>query len=305
PMPPALTPGAVKVRKRVGSGRTVDASYTGSFSATPSQYGCYFSVSGGALILAKWPRFPTQCLSPLVCTSSSVETLVVNLVDINEFAPAFNPNSFSINVSEAASVSSFVIQLNSYVKDADKSNQDTFNFLLLRLYTLNVSAAELASNPGSLPGPLTGFATVEVRVTDSDDQNPVFVDSGYSLSFMENDSSLLSQQLATQPRNVLNNATFLEINATTGALRLTSVLDRETLLENSHAYQTDKPDLRTAVTFVSVMVSDKNDNKPAMSAASYSASIVENSPNGTFVTQVAATDADAVSAKQLQKVPRV
>uniref|UniRef100_A0A1I8GJB0 Cadherin domain-containing protein n=1 Tax=Macrostomum lignano TaxID=282301 RepID=A0A1I8GJB0_9PLAT len=301
-------------------------------------------VSGGALILAKVldlenltscsdgsrtpvASVPNAMSIALVCTSSSVETLVVNLVDINEFAPAFNPNSFSINVSEAASVSSFVIQLNSYVKDADKSNQDTFNFLLLagasakfnmpdsatsgiirvsgaldfdngqRLYTLNVSAAELASNPGSLPGPLTGFATVEVRVTDSDDQNPVFVDSGYSLSFMENDSSLLSQQLATQPRNVLNNATFLEINATTGTLRLTSVLDRETLLENSmwlrvKAYQTDKPDLRTAVTFVSVMVSDKNDNKPAMSAASYSASIVENSPNGTFVTQVAATDAD-------------
>uniref|UniRef100_A0A1I8FPN0 Movement protein n=1 Tax=Macrostomum lignano TaxID=282301 RepID=A0A1I8FPN0_9PLAT len=150
---------------------------------------------------------------------------------------------------QAASVSSFVIQLNSYVKDADKSNQRHFQLSSAgwrerqiqharqrhlghysgqrrltrststngqRLYTLNVSAAELASNPGSLPGPLTGFRHRGGARHGLGRSEPGFEPSwpaaGHPASALEaRDLDLGINQTvnyAIESGNVLNNATF-------------------------------------------------------------------------------------------------
>uniref|UniRef100_A0A1I8FUJ2 Cadherin domain-containing protein n=1 Tax=Macrostomum lignano TaxID=282301 RepID=A0A1I8FUJ2_9PLAT len=78
---------------------------------------------------------------------------------------------------------------------------------------------------------------------------------------------------------------------------IVSLIDRESLPASQlfvlvKGYQTDKPATRVALALVLVTVGDRNDNAPVMSATDYSATIVENSPAGTFVIGVSATDRD-------------
>lgn len=58
-----------------------------------------------------------------------------------------------------------------------------------------------------------------------------------------------------------------------------------------HAYDTGVPQLSAAAK-VSVRIVNVNDNDPKFEMSAYNASIVENSPVGTKVATVKATDAD-------------
>ena len=60
------------------------------------------------------------------------------------------------------------------------------------------------------------------------------------------------------------------------------------------AFQTDKPQLRTAYAWLLVKVDDRNVNKPEMIPDTYSATIPENSPRENYVLQVTAQDKDTV-----------
>uniref|UniRef100_A0A1I8FSW8 CA domain-containing protein n=1 Tax=Macrostomum lignano TaxID=282301 RepID=A0A1I8FSW8_9PLAT len=72
----------------------------------------------------------------------------------------------------------------------------------------------------------------------------------------------------------IDNTSFIAINSTTGQFSIVSLIDRESLPA------------------ASCLCWSRNDNAPVMSATDYSATIVENSPAGTFVIGVSATDRD-------------
>ena len=60
------------------------------------------------------------------------------------------------------------------------------------------------------------------------------------------------------------------------------------------AYQQDNPVNRITYGTIIIDVQDVNSGGPVMSQASYEANLVENSPRGTKVLQVSATDPDLV-----------
>ncbi|XP_043399090.1 protocadherin Fat 4-like [Chelonia mydas] len=84
------------------------------------------------------------------------------------------------------------------------------------------------------------------------------------------------------------------IEADSGVLELKTPIDRENcsfLTVEIKATQQDN-DLKTANTIVLVTIQDLNDNPPEFPQSSYMVSVPENSPDGTMVLQVTATDKD-------------
>nr|CAB3244827.1 protocadherin Fat 1 [Phallusia mammillata] len=87
---------------------------------------------------------------------------------------------------------------------------------------------------------------------------------------------------------------MFSIDPETGVISVVQPLDRET--ESQHkltvlAYASTARELVSSVQ-VTVVIDDVNDNDPEFSTSNYLASVVENSPSGTYVTRVQATDKD-------------
>lgn len=87
---------------------------------------------------------------------------------------------------------------------------------------------------------------------------------------------------------------YFEINNGTGIVQIKKQIDYEKSPQLNFtivAFDSGIPQLNTSAT-VFVKVINLNDNDPIFSEKNYKASIYENSPNGTFVVKVRATDAD-------------
>lgn len=87
---------------------------------------------------------------------------------------------------------------------------------------------------------------------------------------------------------------YFEINNGTGIIQIKKQIDYEKLIELNFtiwAYDSGIPQLNTSAD-VFVKVINVNDNDPVFSAREYNTSVSENSPNGTKIIVVTATDAD-------------
>lgn len=88
---------------------------------------------------------------------------------------------------------------------------------------------------------------------------------------------------------------YFQINSGTGIIQIKKEIDYEitdSINFTIVAFDSGIPQLNASAT-VFVNVINLNDNDPIFSAKSYNASVDENSPSGTFVITVKATDADA------------
>lgn len=88
---------------------------------------------------------------------------------------------------------------------------------------------------------------------------------------------------------------YFQINNGTGIVQIKKQIDYEKTKEVNFtvlAFDTGIPQLNTSA-FVKVNIVNLNDNEPVFTLKQYNVSIDENSPNGTFVVAVRATDKDA------------
>lgn len=79
-----------------------------------------------------------------------------------------------------------------------------------------------------------------------------------------------------------------------GELRTSRPLDRETLARYSltaHVQDRERPDWE-CVSQIDIVLSDINDNPPTFSTANHTASLPEDSPPGTLITKMHASDPD-------------
>lgn len=79
-----------------------------------------------------------------------------------------------------------------------------------------------------------------------------------------------------------------------GELKTNRVLNREELGRytlTAHVQDREVPDWE-CISHIDIILSDINDNPPTFSASNYTASLPEDSPVGTLVTKMHATDAD-------------
>ncbi|XP_076023905.1 LOW QUALITY PROTEIN: protocadherin-16-like, partial [Genypterus blacodes] len=254
---------------------------------------------------------------------STPQLLSVQVIDVNDEAPAFQWAEVETRVMENQGPGTTVLTVTATDRDQGSNGHVTYGGVteegfvinpvtgvitttreldkeLQDHYTLTVYARD-----GGLP-PNFAKAIVRVEVQDVNDNAPVFAQPWYGLEVPENQEAVeLCFLKATDPDSGANGELEYKITAgdpsgdfllqaSTGALSTSRPLDREARASYTlEVVATDggSPALSTVVT-VEVKVLDENDNSPEFSSGSYSADVSEDAGEGTQVLQVTATDPD-------------
>uniref|UniRef100_A0A1I8HBX7 Cadherin domain-containing protein n=1 Tax=Macrostomum lignano TaxID=282301 RepID=A0A1I8HBX7_9PLAT len=157
---------------------------------------------------------------------------------------------------------------------------------------------------------LTGTCLLNITVTDTNDNSPVWVSAPYSATVSEAArlGTLVKQVQATDKDSVFGQVTYriiagntlslFRIGNTTGTVETAqnSGLDRETVPLWTLTLEAADNGLpaKSVTTTLTVTVADVNEFAPAWVNASYNVAVYENVPAGTLVSSpLVATDADA------------
>ncbi|TRY83834.1 hypothetical protein DNTS_031972 [Danionella cerebrum] len=265
--------------------------------------------------------------------------IVVDVIDENDNAPVINTMSFSGSVSENAPPDTTIAIIN--VKDSDTdengkvscfiegSEEFAIKSTLRNYYSLVTSApldreklAEynitvIAADSGKPP--LISRKGFNLKVTDVNDNSPVFKDSVYNSYVQENNSpggSILTVRAHDPDENqnarvsyILEESdlaglpigTYVSVNAESGVVFAVRSFDYEQIKHikiSIKAQDGGSPPLSSNVT-VNIFIQDQNDNAPQVlypvqSGASVVAEIVPRSADvGYLVTKVVAVDVDS------------
>ena len=263
-------------------------------------------------------------------TLSSTATVMVDITDINDHAPAFLGTPYVFTVAENAPGGTLLGSI--VATDADEgSNANISAFRILSapsadLFDLNpVSGTLHLSNStlldretqdtyrltvevadGGTP-PLFSNMTVTIIVTDINDQAPVFTRGVYNISVREDVSTgsvIFTANASDADLGTNADITFtlsepssqFFMNSTTGSLFLSSSLDFETLRHHTItllAVDDGTPRLTGSAT-LTIAVQDVDDMSIVFEPDMFSVSVFENSPLGTTLTAVIAQDPDTV-----------
>lgn len=150
------------------------------------------------------------------------------------------------------------------------------------------------------------FAQVTVNVLDTNDNTPIFVPNKKTVTISE-DSAIghsVTKVTATDPDTGLNGRIFysiisgsdgkFDIDRVTGKVRVSASLDRESrgefILNISAIDGSYYPNEGYGTLFV--LLQDVNDNKPSFAKPTYNVEVAENTPVGSIIVNVTATDSD-------------
>ncbi len=255
---------------------------------------------------------------------SATATIEVNVRDVNDNAPIFDPKVYYEVVSEEDSLGTPVVTVTAKDKDADENarvvyeiasgNSDgTFsiisqmgqghitvakplNYKQQSRYILTVTATD--------PGNKVDTATVFINITDANNFRPHFQGTPYQIRVPEDtpvDSSIFKVQ-ATD-RDVGENARItysmdeneaFYINPATGDIIVKDELDREstggyalsvTATDHGRPPMSDTADIE-------LTIEDVNDNDPVFKQEIYNARVPEDALVGTSIVTISATDKD-------------
>ena len=256
---------------------------------------------------------------------SSAIIFTLSVEDVNDNLPRFLNYIYRVNVSENIN---FAHVLKVKAKDLD-SGQLTYSLppgFANDLFIINESTGQiLTKSPLDREKqqmyeltvyvrdngyPLyTDSTTVEINVTDKNDNYPIVLSDVYEVKVLENSPAgyigyIIAQDFDAQMNARLqysieegNNAMYFQIDKKSGALSTLSPLDRE--ISSVHDLVIDVSDqghpiLSTKVK-LSVIVIDENDNNPKFSSNEIKIRLPGNSQPGTKVVTLAANDSDSDS----------
>ncbi|XP_045763036.1 fat-like cadherin-related tumor suppressor homolog isoform X2 [Maniola jurtina] len=259
---------------------------------------------------------------------SATATVRLTVADVNDNPPEFELRSYRASVPELAAPGAELLRVRATSRDAGV-NADVYYALVggddrddfavdrasgvlrvarpldyerRRAYLLTVQAVD-----GGSP-PLSDHASVNISVTDSNDNAPAFSQPRYAARVRE-DAALghrVVQVIADDADAGANGRVAYSIargdpdgrfviDADTGYVSLAAPLDRET--EPAYALEVRARDRGVpaleATATVDVEVLDANDNPPLFERANYSAVVQEDKPLGHTVLKFVVTDADA------------
>ncbi|XP_060105814.1 protocadherin-19 isoform X2 [Heteronotia binoei] len=300
-------------------------------------------------------RQSPKCVISLEVMSSSMEICVIKLEikDLNDNAPSFPTDQIALEISETASPGTRVPLESAYDPDSGNFGVQSYEITPNDLFGLETKTrgdgsrfAELVveksldretqSHYSYMITALDGgdppnFGTVElnIRVIDSNDNNPLFEDPSYTISVPENapPGTPVIRLNATDPDEGTNGQVLysihsyvsekardlFQINPQTGLITVTGAID----YEEGHAYELDVqakdlgPNSIPAHCKVTVTVQDANDNPPLINLLSVNSELVEvseNAPPGYVIALVRVSDRDSgangrVQCKLLGNVP--
>ncbi|XP_050346930.1 cadherin-related tumor suppressor [Nymphalis io] len=260
---------------------------------------------------------------------SGTVTVYINVIDLNDNAPMFDPMSFSNEILEDVPIGTSVVTVSATDMDAGLNgkliysitsgdeNQDfsiapngtiiTAKLLdreTLPLYNLIVTAKDLAKPPEPQ---LSSTVQVTIQLKDVNDMAPEFI-SPKTTAISENiplntvvmtikaidkdegRNGYVEYFMASSPE--ING--YFTLGNVDGILRATGKLDRELksnyTISISAKDRGDPPNNTKAKIYIKIL--DENDNSPVFDPKQYSASVPENASIGASVLQVSATDID-------------
>ncbi|XP_033994824.1 protocadherin-19 isoform X3 [Trematomus bernacchii] len=288
-----------------------------------------------------------KCIISLEVMSNSMEICVikVEIEDLNDNAPRFPTSHIDIEISENASpgtrfplegasdpdsgifgVQSYSITPNELFGLEIKTRGDGSKIAELVVQksldreTQSHYSYEISAEDGGDP-PKIGAVQLNIKVIDSNDNNPVFDESVYTVNVMENSpiNTLVIDLNATDPDEGPNGEvvyTFnsyvtektrdaFKIDSRTGIITVNGILDYET----SQIFEIDiqakdlGPNSIPAHCKVTVNVMDTNDNPPIISLLSLNTEMVEVSENaqrGYVIALVRVSDKDSGANGKVQ-----
>ncbi|XP_053285148.1 protocadherin alpha-8-like, partial [Pleuronectes platessa] len=257
--------------------------------------------------------------------------ILVKVLDINDNAPVFSQDVYSVMLDENAPIGKTVTQVNATDVDDGPGGEVVFSFSsivnhrLLQLFDINPSTGEIivkglidyeekdkheidiqASDKGIAP--LSTQKSVIIKIVDVNDNAPEIEVTSFSSSIPEDsrpgttvalisvndlDSGLNGKVICSIDENVPFTLSP-SLQDKMYSLVTKSPLDREKL---SHyeltitAKDAGQPPLSSEKT-ISVVLSDVNDNSPQFSLSPYTFYVTESNNPGTSVFSVKAFDAD-------------
>ncbi|XP_015244067.1 PREDICTED: protocadherin-19 isoform X5 [Cyprinodon variegatus] len=281
-----------------------------------------------------------KCIISLEVMSNSMEICVikVEIQDLNDNAPRFPTSHIDIEISENASpgtrfplegasdpdsgifgVQSYSITPNELFGLEIKTRGDGSKIAELVVQksldreTQSHYSYEISAEDGGDP-PKIGAVQLNIKVIDSNDNNPVFDEPVYTVNVMENSpvNTLVIDLNATDPDEGTNGEVVYSFNSyvtektreafkidpRTGIITVNGVLDYET----TQIYEIDVqakdlgPNSIPAHCKVTVNVMDTNDNPPVISLLSLNTEMVEVSENaqrGYVIALVRVSDKDS------------
>ncbi|XP_078459193.1 protocadherin Fat 1-like isoform X2 [Lampetra planeri] len=252
----------------------------------------------------------------------------VAVLDVNDNPPAFEQREYHAAAPEDTAPGSAVLSVLAISKDAGANAEVTYgvvsgnehgmfsidqklgvisvekalDYETSRDYYLTVQASD-----GGTPS-LSGVVTVNINVTDVNDNAPEFSRHVYSAVVGEDalPGDTIITVVAEDRDGPLNSIVRYSIvggdqeerfavDEVSGTLRVRRELDREKVSGYSltvRATDNGTPP-RSADVLVNVDISDINDNPPSFSEQSYTAVIQENQPPGTSIVRLLVMDMDA------------
>ncbi|XP_056294828.1 protocadherin alpha-8-like [Pseudoliparis swirei] len=257
--------------------------------------------------------------------------IIVNILDINDNAPVFSKDVYSVMLDENAPTGTTVIEVNATDLDAGPNGEVVYSFSsivnhrLLKLFDINPSTGEIivkglidyeerdkyeieiqASDTGFVP--MATQKSVIIKIVDINDNAPVIEVTSFSNSIPEDSRPGTTVALISvnDLDSGLNGKVICSIGedvpfALSPSLRdkmyslvTKSPLDRETKSQYDVtiiAKDAGQPSLSSEKT-ISVVVSDVNDNSPEFSLSPYTFYVTEANEPGASVFSVKAFDRD-------------
>ncbi|RUS73770.1 hypothetical protein EGW08_018463, partial [Elysia chlorotica] len=247
--------------------------------------------------------------------------------DENDNAPIFEKSMYTAEVSEDADVNSVLLKVratdldignNARIRYSILSDDRDFNIdpeegtitvrrKLDREASSNQELVIQAEDSGS-PSRLASTAVVNITITDINDNAPVFLPEVYTVRVREDlpVGAVITTLTAHDMDEDVNGRVIysfaeglpqnFEIDSLTGSVRIRRELDYETTQVHNLtgvAVDAGQPPLRTTCTLIiEVMDVDENVYGPEFPDFLERASVVENSPIGSYVMRVQAQDMD-------------
>lgn len=259
---------------------------------------------------------------------SATATLRLTVADVNDNPPEFEFHQYRAAVPELDAPGTEVLRVRATSRDAGVNadvyyslvgGDDRADFAVDRAsgvvtvarpldferrkeYLLTVQAID-----GGTP-PLSDLATLNISVTDGNDNAPQFSQTSYGARVREDAAlgTLVLQVVADDKDAGVNGRVSYSIvrgdrdarftiDADTGYLSVSAPLDRETVpayVLEVHARDHGLPALEASA-LVNIEVVDANDNPPLFAQSNYSAVVQEDRPLGHTILKFVVEDADA------------
>ncbi|XP_066515899.1 protocadherin Fat 1a isoform X2 [Hoplias malabaricus] len=259
---------------------------------------------------------------------SSVCTISVSVLDINHDPPVFQRREYGAAVPEDVAVGTQVLKVQAVSRDTEAGNHITYSIVngnergafsvdpntggIFVIEVLDYESSPefyltVEATDGGSPA-LSDLATVNINVTDVNDNSPVFGQDIYAAVVSEDVElgktvlTVVADDVDGPSNNQVryaivdgNQGSPFTIDPLKGEVKVARHLDREKMSGYTLTVMASDggSPVRSSSSTINIDVSDVNDNPPLFSQSNYSIIIQENRPVGTSILQLTASDRDA------------